>query len=481
MAAVPSHDQVMREVFKLSSDEKLPLLDIVDEPDPHRRLSLVVPLSSFEATWVQYEETPTFFNTARTKFVVRPPFDARRPPRFTLYSPHEETIVDRELLLSVVDENEPFESDATSTWLVYSLHNAQTPVTKGVMIRQGESTIVLYDADRGTEESITWPNKNIRLVRDAPPRFGTNGEKVLFGQCASGLPSPIGLRYGIAECVSARLSYMFELQRVDVDDVPAYSCTAQRQYTVTNASDVNFSRVGHLVIASETFATSVDGFPTRSFVAEVQQEPTPIIKPLFSLRETMMNIPARSTHILTEVAATIDQCFVVATIEVVPTVVGQHAVLSFDAWLPTEALNRFAVQPAPAQLHVDNGVPFYDTLTGVLYWQRDEESARAPWTRIPLSTTTTRIGIQCVNKQTMNGSYQVALTGTNFFIKPMLLAFALHPGRLDSCSNIEAIEGAHRVESLPWMNSTRGVTYAAFVLNDRKEPISFRGVVFTAK
>lgn len=473
--------QITKENLQLTRTDRIPALRFTDEVDTHRRLSLVVPLDSFQATWVEYEETPTFLNTAQTRFIVRPPFDGRRPPRFTFYYPHEEgAVLDKETFVSVVNENEPFDTTATSTWDVYSIHAQGAPLASGKMVRQTEHFITLLDENQSTEREFSWPNPNIRLERSAPFRTGAGTDDVLLGQCPAGLPTPIGVRYGIAECLNARLSYMLDLKRTD-GGIPTYECIAQRQYIITNTSDITFSRVRNIAVSSETLSTSADGHPTRSLVMESSPEPPSVVRPLFSLFETMVTLSPRTAHIFTEVTTKTPQSYIAATTSVVPTTVNQFASVSLDAWLPGEFTSHIAVQPGAVQIHVEHGTSPHDAITSVAYWQRDEDSAHAPWIRLPLSGGTSRVSVQCVTKEIKSRQYEVTLAVINYFRKPMLLAFALQPGLLDVCSAITVVSGAQPVPDFPWASGLRGETHAVFITNDRNEAIVFRGTVLTQK
>ncbi len=477
VVSVASAEQTLRESLQMPELGTPPRLEVEDAPDPDRKLSLFVPLDPFQATLVEYEEAPTFLNTSRTKFICRPPFDGRRPPRFTFYFPNDDrTLANREMFISVVSENEPFECDTTSIWTVHAMEGPGVPLASGPMVRQGERSITILDTVRATEVKFCWPSSRIRLERSAPFRTGVGDDEVLLGQCPSGLLSPIGIRYGLPDCLSARLSYMLHIRRVGSDDTPAYVVIAQRQYAITNASDINFPRVRHIMIASDTLTASVDGHPTRSFQAETQER-TPVVRPLFSLHETMATIAARSTHIITELVPTGRECSVVATLALVPTLVGQMAPITFEVWLPADAARSLVVQPAPVQVHVENGTPFFDDVTDTHFWQQYQDEASAPWTRISLPNTNTRISAQCINAQSRRESYQVSISVINHFTKPMLLAVPVYPDRFDVCGQIEAVSGARQIFDFPWKSSARDAEWALFVLNNRHEPISFRATV----
>lgn len=488
MAAVQvlSAEHTTRELLGLEYATPIPQLVVEDDPDPDRKLSVFVPLDPFQATVVEYEETPTYLNTSRTKFICRPPFDGRRPPRFVFYFPYDDRVpINREMFMSVVSENEPFECDAKSRWTVLSMDAPPATLASGLMVQQGERSITILDATRTTEVKFSWPNHRIRLERSAPFRTGVGDDEVLLGHCPAGMPFPVGMRYSIPECLSARISYTFSVRRVSGDDeTPEYISILQRQYLVTNASDVNFPRVRHITIATETTTTSLDGHPTRAFQADVQSassSSSSVTRPLTSLREIMATIPARSTHILTEVVPAPRECAIVGSVTEVPTAVGQYATLSFDMWIPTETARACVVQPAPAQIHVENGIPFFDDVAGTLFWQPQQAELAAKWMRVRLPEPSAKIAIQCINVQTRRNSHQAAISVFSYFSKPMLLAFPVYPNQFDVCSRIDEISGARQVYDLPWMDSASGAQLKVFVLNNRGEPISFRATVLSSK
>lgn len=479
--------QIDREALELSQCEEIPRVKLVDGPDPHRSLRVVVPLDPTHATWVEFEQTPLFINTTRTKFTIRPPFDAKQPPRFVLYFPHEnKKPIDRHLFLSVVDGNKPFDYDKTSIWSVFPLaaSPSSVPIARGLILRRSDAALTILDVERNTEVKIL--SKKIRLERESPFRPGVGAKVTLFGQSESSIPSPVGTRYGLRNCLSARLTYLFDLQRQkdEDDDIPSYACTIQHQFLIKNESSVKFSRVSSVSIASETFFYSEDGYPTRAFtMSSPDVQPVQLIRPLYTLHETKTTIPARGNLIITDHAAAIQRAFAVVTIGEPPVRVGEYAATSVDVWLPTADVYKAAPQPGVAQLHVTGGIPGFDDINAVTPWQRSDDQAdiAIPWTRIGFFNSATKISAQCIVRQSQPNIDYVSITVVNYFARPMLLAFVIQPGAIGACSNIEAVAGARAIDNYPWLSSVRGATYKVFVVGAFKEPIAFRGTIVTAK
>lgn len=484
---VRTADQVEREALELTQSDSIPQVKFVDAPDPHRSLRVVVPLDPTHATWVEYELTPLFINTTRTKFTVDPPFDAKNPPRFVLYFPHEDkTPIDRHLFLSVVDKNKPFDEDKTSIWSVFSMDAppSSPPIARGLILRRSDAGITLLDTTRNTEVKIL--SKKIRLEREAVFRPGVSSKPVLFGHSNSSIPSPVGIRYGVRNCLSARLTYLFDLQRKKDSDaeIPSFACSVQHQFHIKNESSIKFSRLSSISIASETFASSEDGYPTRAFALAAEGTQTlQLIQPFFTVHETKTSIPPGGSLIVTDHAAAIEDAFVVVTVGMPPIGVGEYASTSVEVWLPTMDVYKAAPQPGVAQLHATGGIPGFDDITALTPWQRydDQSDAAIPWTRVIFTNAATKVSAQCVIRQSQPGVDYVSITVVNHFSRPTLLAFVVQPGVLGVCSQIEAVSGAKAVLDYPWTGSARGTTYRLFVVNSYREPISFRGTILTAK
>ena len=487
---VTSSSQIERESLDLTSAESVPRLTVTDDIDPHRHLKVIVPLDPTQATWVTYEETPLFMNNTRTKFITRPPFDGHQPPRFILYFPHADRApVDQHVFLSVVDENKPFDCDATSVWSVYPTEASpsSTPIARGLITYRNEKSFTILDELRNTEVKFAWPNGRIRLERNAPFITGSGDTAVLLGTCPQSIPSPIGIRYGLAECMHARLSYMIDMKRNRGDDksAPTYECVIQRQFLIVNRSDVTFSRVSAISIASDTFTASVDGFPTRSMSMMVTPESAmmsqsePLIQPFMTVHQCLQTIPAQGSLQITDHAAKFDRSFLVATIQRVPIEVGEYANVSVDVWLPTRDLQHVIVQPGAVQVHAQSGIADFDDITAVTRWDRaaDQADINVEWSRLPLPGANPRITVQCVIRQNSTTGDVATLSAFNRYSRPMVLAFVVHPGQTTVCSDINATMGAQALIDFPWRASSRGIIYKAFLLNNNNEPISFRAAI----
>lgn len=482
---VQSPEQINREALELSHCDALPNVSVVTLPDEHRALKLVVPIDPTHATWVEYEQAPIFVNATRTKFVISPPFEASKPPRFVLYSPHgQQEPIDRHMCLTVVDKNKPLDGDKTSIYSVFPINApaSSEPIARGLMIRRSDCTVTILDVNR--KQEITILSKNIRLEREAVFRPGVGATASLLGHSDSSIPSPVGIRYGMMDCLSAKWTYLFDLRRrKEADaDIPIYSAVLQHQFLIENKSAVKFSRVSYISITSETFQASEDGFPTRALAA-ASSEPLQLVRPFFSLHELKLSIRGHSSHLVNDRGATMEECYAVVTINVPPTRVGDYANLSMNVWMPTAELYRAAPQPGVAQLHVKHTIPGFDDVTAVTRWQRseDQSDASVPWSRIVFPETATRLSAQCIVRQTQLEVDYVAISVVSYFSRPMLLAFVVQPGVPDSCSQIEAVSGARPLSTYPWMNSVRGTNYRVFVVEAYKAPISFRGTIITAK
>lgn len=431
--------------------------------DLERSLLVVVPLDPSHAAWVQFEETPTYVKADKTKFIVHPPFDGTKPPRFSFYLPHEEgAVLNREMYLSVVDEDKPFDSGVSTIWTVKSLHHASV-IAQGVMSRRSDSSITIYDQTTKMETKFGWPNPSLRLEREAPLAFSS---AAVLGECPSGMPSPVGVRYGLQGCLNARLAYMVDMSRLDDG---SYACVIQRQYTITNDSDVRFDNITQLAIASETFASSEDGFPTRAMPLDQVVTTT---TPLFSLRQVSMSIAPYSRQMMIDAGATIDKSYVALTVGSPPTQVGELATFVVDTWLPTKELLAAIPQPGVIQLHINNEGAPHNNITGVSHWMHGSEKLGA-WTRVTVPAATTRVVVQCTGRETRIGTDSVYIAVSNVFNKALYLSFVVTPDRL---VGIEAVHGARAVDC-PWKDNAYGVNYAVFELNDTGEPILFKGTV----
>lgn len=487
--SVPTSTQIEREALELSSSDVIPRLSLVDEPDPHRHLRVVVPMDPTQATWVAYEESPLYMNEAHTKFILRPPFDNRRPPRFVLYFPHEERApLDQHVFLTVVDENKPFDCDATSVWSVFPAEasSTSTPIAKGMITYRNERSFTILDETRNTEIKFSWPNRRIRLERAAPFMTGNGENGTLLGTCAQSIPSPIGIRYGLSECMHARLSYLMDMKRNrDDKTIPTYECIIQRQFLIANQSDITFSRMSSICISSDTFTTSVDGFPTRALTMMSAPEssrvaqPEQLIQPFITVHQSLQTIPARGMLQITDHAAKFEHSFLVATIQQVPTTAGEYANVAVDVWLPTHEIQRAVVQPGTVQVHAQSGIVDFDDITAVTYWSRESDQAdmNVEWSRLYLPGTSPRISVQCVIRQNSTAGAFATLSAFNHYSRPMLLAFAIYPGQPSACTDITATTGAQPLLDFPWRSSSRGVVYKVFLLNNMNEPISFRGTI----
>lgn len=485
---VKTTQQLEKELLEIPNSESVPVVRFVDSPDPHRSLKIAVPLDSTHATWVESEETPNFVNATRTKFIIRPPFDAKNPPRFTLYAPYgdSDAVIQKGVSLQSVADIKSLNGKETSIWSVYPITSRlpHPPIARGLMLHQSESSFTLLDIDRNAEVKMSM--KKVRLECESAYRPGIGAKSSLLGHSTSSVVSPLGVCYALPNCIHARLTYLFNLrQRKDASgEFPIYMCMLQQQFHIKNESDIRFSRISTLSIASETFTTSEDGYPTRAFSLESDSSRSiQLIRPFLKTHEGMFTLRERGTHIITDDAIRFDTSYAVVTIDEVPLEVGVYSKNSTEIWLPTAELHEAAPQAGVAQLHVKHGPGGFDSITAATRWQRHEDQAdvSVPWSRIRFSDTATRINTQCIVRQSHQGVDYVNISAVNYFTRPMLLAFEVHPGTLGKCSQIEATSGARPLVDYPWKTSTRGTTYQVFVVNNQQIPISFRGTIITSK
>ncbi len=472
----------------MPSSESVPVVRLLDAPDPHRSLKVAVPLDPTHATWVESEETPRFVNITRTKFTIHPPFDAKNPPRFTLYAPYgdSDAVLHKSVGLYSITDSKPLDGKETSVWSVYPItaRLPHPPIARGIMLRQNDSCFTLMDLDRNTE--VTMSMNKVRLERESLYRPGIGAKSTLLGHSASSVVSPLGVCYTLPNCLHARLTYLFNLrqQKDATADFPVYTCALQRQFHIKNDSDIRFSRITTLSIASETFTASEDGYPTRAFNPESgSMQPIQLIQPFLKTHEGVFTLRERGSHIITDDATLFDTSYAVVTVNEVPLEVGVYSKNSTEIWLPTAYLHSAAPQAGVAQLHVKHGPGEFNSITAVSHWNRHEDQADAsiPWSRVRFSDTATRISVQCIIRQSHQGVDYVNITAINYFTRPMLLAFEVHPGVLGKCSQIEATSGARPLVDYPWKTSARGTSYQVFVVNNQQIPISFRGTIITSK
>lgn len=488
--SVESSIQIERESLDLAPSEPIPRLLVADVVDPHRHLKVTIPLDPSQATWVAFEESPLYMNEAHTKFIIRPPFEGRRAPRFIFYFPHDDcSPLDQHIFVSVVDENKPFDCDATSVWSVFATDAPPTtsPIAQGLITYRNEQSITILDQTRNTEVKFAWPNRKIRLERAAPFMTGSGDNNILLCSCDPPVPSPIGIRYGMAECMYARLSYMVDMKRNRGDDKtpPTYECVIQRQISIINDSSVSFSRISSICIASDTFNASTDGFPTRALTMMTSPEsarvpqPEQLIQPFITVHQCMETIPSRGTLQITDHAAKFQQSFLVATIQQVPITAGEYANISVDAWFPTRELQHAITQPGVVQVHAQSGIVDFDDITAATFWDRSSDQAdmNVEWSRLHLPGTAPRITVQCVIRQNSTTGDFATISAFNHFSRPMLLAFVVYPGQTNVCTDIAATMGAQPIADFPWRSSSRGTIYKVFLLNNSNDPISFRGTI----
>lgn len=462
MTAVPvtSAKAICRKSLGLDDDDPIPTVKIVDESDPHRSLKLVVPLDSLQATWVEYMQSAIMLDEYNTLFVIHPPFDEDAPPRFTLYFPDDDDKIMTHVKLSVVRNDKPFECHKRATWSVFSSKN-RTKLAEGPIVERTKTTVTIADMDSEKNIMFTWPNKKLQFEsrQSSTFRTGIDDSPALMGSCLSGVPRVLGLRYGLSRGLSARLTYMLNIERTKYVDFPHYSCVLNRQFFIENNSDVTFSQVSNIVIASETYRPSDDGYRTR----ELQMN-TQIINPLFMLHATMMTILPGSKHYINETVFGNVACHVVCTVDDVPFKVGQSGDVGVCMWFPTPFLIKNMPQPAASHIHIRHREMFFDDIIGMAPWfQNTEQEFRdTQWKSLSLNTTTHRMRVTCTRQI---DETRVAVRITNFFQETMIVAFATYPGHPERCNHIEATKNAHTVDSYPWETSELVSIYTLFVVD----------------
>lgn len=458
--AVQSAEDVCRQSLGLDNNGHVPALKIVDAPDLCRSLTLVIPMDNLQATWVEYQQSPIILNEENTLFVVQPPFDEDAPPRFIMYLPRDDDNMMTYVKLSVVKDNKPFADQRRATWTVFS-NKTDARLAEGPIVERTKSTLTIANMDTETNIMFAWPDKRIRLESRQASTFrtGIDGSPTLLGECLSGAPRVLGLRYGLSRGLSARLTYILNIHRLKNDDIPTYECALNRQFLIENNSDVTFAQVSNIVIASETYMHSDDGYRPRELETSMQ-----VIRPMFKLQRTAMTILGGGKHYINETNTHTPQCHVVCTIDNIPSKFGQTENANVCLWLPTSFLFQNMPQPAATHVHIRQHALFFDDIIGTAPWFQNTEIKifDAPWTCIPLNTTTQRMSVTCT-KQT--NSTRVGLHVTNYFQVPMLVAFATYPGHPELCNDITATKNAHLLPTQPWETSGRLPTHTVFIVD----------------
>lgn len=451
---VLSNDQLATEALNLEGTDGYPRFDLDVDFDPERRLTVTVPLNPFDATWVTYEQMPVYLNQRHTKFVVKPPFDPKRPPRFTLYDPHDSKAFAPTHNWSIVREKDAVGSDAASVWEAWTVSSPQSLIAKGVMIDRTHRTITLQQPISREEVCLAWPNENIKLVREAPIRLGLTEDSVLLGHCPEGLDGPVGVRYGIPECLTARMTYMFELIYDNDAGEPNYKCGFRRQLLVTNNSDIAFPRIEAITVLNETFHASEDGHQTREFIAGAGLFPVSSTHPAM-----YMTIEPRSSCILNDpLREMVSSCKLSATVDVQFTNPGELSSVAIDAWSVSRELKKVVARPSAIQVHVHHNDTPYGNLTGVSFW---EGKGSGLWTRVPVCRSTDNVIVQCFREERVGRARARHFEVFNDLSKPFVLVFTLS----SQITNVETIDPEVRaLEDVAWLQLNLGSQYKAFLL-----------------